>query len=274
MGDERMMGKVNILNSAGTDFTAVTELTGYRVTQEQLDRMYTRYCFAAEFSNGREVLEIACGSGQGLGYLAKRAKRVVGGDYDEKIVRKAQKHYGNRVEIRQLDAHCLPFENQSFDLVLLYEAIYYLAEPHKSILEVSRVLKDDGLFIICTANRDWSGFNPSPYSHQYFSAPELYGILAQSGFKKVELFGDCPVRTEGMKDKVFSQIKRMAVALHLMPKTMKGKELLKRIFVGKLLSLPPEISEGLARYSPPLPITSKLPNRDYKVLFALAQKQS
>jgi len=32
---------------------------------------------------------------------------------------------------------------------------------------------------------------------------------------------------------------------------MKGKEFLKRIFMGKLVPLPPEITDGMAEYTPP-----------------------
>ena len=41
-----------------------------------------------------------------------------------------------------------------------------------------------------------------------------------------------------IKEKTVALIKRIAVTLHLIPKTMKGKEFLKRIFFGKLLVSP------------------------------------
>jgi hypothetical protein len=55
-----------------------------------------------------------------------------------------------------------------------------------------------------------------------------------------------------------------------MPKTMRGKELLKRIFMSKLVHLPPEITDGMAEYTPPAVISHNTPTRNYKVLFALA----
>lgn len=168
------------------DYTTVTEITGYNVTSEQLQRMYTRYRFALDFCERQEVLEVACGSGQGLGYLARKAKRVVGGDYDEKIVKCAQDYFKDRIEIRQIDAHNLPFPDKSFDVVILYEAIYYLKEPEQFVSEARRVLRENGILIICTANKDWAGFNPSPYAYRYFSAPELYSLLIEKGFR-VEL---------------------------------------------------------------------------------------
>jgi hypothetical protein len=54
---------------------------------------------------------------------------------------------------------------------------------------------------------------------------------------------------------------------------MKGKEFLKRIFFGKLIPLPPEITDGMAEYSPPPPIPNDSPNSEYKVIYAVARLQ-
>lgn len=256
------------------DYATVTEITGAKITSEQLQRMYTRYRFASEFCNGKEVLEVACGSGQGLGYLAKKARRVVGGDIDEDILQLPLKTYEGRgnIEIRFLDAHQLPFDDESFDVVILYEAIYYLLRPERFLSEARRVLRNNGVLLICTANKDCPGFNPSPYSHKYFSAPQLFGLLTQDGFNDIRLFGDCPVIENTNKDKIIYLIKKIAVALHLIPKTMKGKELLKRVFIGRLTPLPPEIYDGITAYSPPVAIQYDSPNYRYKVLYAVGVK--
>jgi len=73
------------------------------------------------------------------------------------------------------------------------------------------------------------------------------------------------------KEKLLALIKRTAVGLHLIPKTMEGKELLKRIFFGKLLPLPPEIHDGMAEYKAPVPIPNDSPNYEYKVIYAVAR---
>jgi hypothetical protein len=53
---------------------------------------------------------------------------------------------------------------------------------------------------------------------------------------------------------------------------MKGEELLKRIFLGKLFPLPFEIKDGMTDYTPPVPISHKNLNSHFKVLFAVAYK--
>lgn len=72
----------------------------------------------AALCNEKEVLEVACEAGIGLGYLARNARKVIGGDYDGKLVQIAKGHYEDRVEVRQLDAHNLPFDDKSFDIVI------------------------------------------------------------------------------------------------------------------------------------------------------------
>ena len=99
-----------------TDYTTVTEIPGIKITLEQLERMYSRYHFAAEFCEEKNVLEVACGPGLGLGYLAGKAKRVVGGDYTENLVNIAKKYYNGRVGVLRLDAHGLPFQDNTFDV--------------------------------------------------------------------------------------------------------------------------------------------------------------
>ena len=254
------------------DYTTVTELPGSRITKEQLERLYQRYRFALQFCKDKEVLEVACGGGMGLGYLAKVAKKVIGGDVDKNILQHPIDHYKGReeIEIREFDAQNIPFEDNSFDVVIFYEAIYYLAKPEKFVSEAHRILKDKGVLLICTVNKDWADFNPSPYSTKYFSAPELYSLM-NNRFSKVELFGAFSVTNEGgIKNRLTSSIKRTAISLNLMPKTMKAKAIFKRLFFGKLIALPPEIEEGLADYSPPIPISGDHSNSEYKVLFSVA----
>lgn len=256
-----------------TDYTSVTETPGVGASREQVARLYQRYRFALQFCKDKDVLEVACGAGQGLGYLASAARKVAGGDIDEGCLEFARQHYAGRsgIELRQLDAHKLPYPDDSFDVVLLYEAIYYLQDPKAFLDECRRVLRNEGKLIICSVNRSWPDFNPSPHSVKYFSAPELTELLGQK-FIGVQLYGGFQVKGGSPRDRITSMLKRTAVAMHLVPKTMKGKEKLKRIFFGKLVPLPAEVREGLAEYSEPVQLPCGSSSPDYKVLFAVATR--
>ncbi|MDA2935686.1 class I SAM-dependent methyltransferase [Patescibacteria group bacterium AH-259-L05] len=257
------------------DYSTITELPRSKASKEQFARSCNRYYFAAQFCENKDVLEVACGAGQGLGFLAKKAKTVIGGDIDKNILKYAKEYYQGRdnIELRSFDAHNLPFEDNSFDVIIIYEAIYYLKHPEKFLKEAWRVLRKTGTLIIGTVNKDWSDFNKSPFSYKYYSVPELYNLLKNHNFKDIKFFADCPISTKSLKNKIISIIKRVAVKLHLIPKTMKGKEVFKRLLFGKLLELPPEIKHGMVKYSPPMPIPHNVPGHQYKVFFAVAHKQ-
>jgi ubiquinone/menaquinone biosynthesis C-methylase UbiE len=72
-----------------TDFVEVTELSGEEVSQEQVLRACVRYGWAQNFCVGKDVLEVACGSGPGLGVLAGAARTLVAGDISDAILSRA-----------------------------------------------------------------------------------------------------------------------------------------------------------------------------------------
>jgi len=256
------------------DFSTVTELPGSKASKEQYDRLCHRYHFASNFCEGKDILEAACGAGIGLGYLAKKARMVVGGDIDPDILRFAKEHYknDNKIDIGLFDADEMPFSNNSFDIIILYEAIYYLKDPKKFIEEAFRILKKKGMLIICTVNNNWADFNPSPLSNRYFSAFELYSLM-KIRFADIQIYGAFSVKANNVKGRAISILKRAAVKLHLMPKTMNGKEFFKRIFFGRLLELPHELTYNAGRQIDVKDLDAASLNTDYKVLYAVACKK-
>ncbi|MBM4308891.1 MAG: hypothetical protein FJ123_19355 [Deltaproteobacteria bacterium] len=70
-------GKKLVLEKKISNYSKITESAGLKATQEQMARLYQRYHFVKEFAEGKEVLEIGCGAGIGLGYLAQKASKVV-----------------------------------------------------------------------------------------------------------------------------------------------------------------------------------------------------
>ncbi|HEV2175942.1 MAG TPA: class I SAM-dependent methyltransferase [Terriglobia bacterium] len=253
------------------DYSIITELPGGRASREQISRLYHRYRTAASYAAGKDVLEVGCGAGQGLGYMAAKARRVVGGDSTESSLRQARQHSNGATPLVRLDAHRLPFPRASFDLVILFEAIYYLASPEAFLAEARRVLRPAGTLLVSTVNCSWLDFNPSPFSVRYFAAPDLAASLRRQGFE-VELFGAYRAAPETVRDKAVSVLKRSAVRLGLMPRSMKGKELFKRIFFGRLEALPAEVHDGMAEYLPPEMISAETPDCGHKILYAVAQK--
>lgn len=251
------------------DFTTVTELAGHQAHAEQLSMIHTRYALARERCAGKDVLEAACGPGRGLGCLAQKARSVTAGDLTPALVEAARSHYGDRVKLSVFDAQKLPFADASFDLVLLYEAFYYLSEPETFLAEARRVLRPGGELILSMPNPEWDGFNRSPFSVAYFSADELRNLLTVNGFSTVIKCGFA-ASARGPLGLAVAAVRKAAVGLGVVPKTMKGKAWLKRAFYGPLAELGPEL-DATAPLEPLVDAPSgAIPG--FKMIYALATR--
>jgi SAM-dependent methyltransferase len=257
---------------APRDYSRVSEVPGIRVTPEAVSMVETRYAVAADWSRQRDVLEVGCGAGMGLGALADTARRVVGGDCAEELLTVARRHYGRRVPLLRLDAQCLPFRDGVFDVVVLYEAIYYLERAHDFLAESRRVLRSGGTLLVCSANPELETFNPSPLSTRYWSARELAALLECAGFE-VKLHGAFADTPDGRAATLIRLAKLTAVRLGLMPRTMRGKEFLKRLFFGRLTALPAQLTVRPADLSRLKPLVNADAGR-HKVVYAIGQASS
>jgi SAM-dependent methyltransferase len=251
-------------------YFAVTEHPGQLASRTQLEMLEARYAWAAEQARGKDILEAGCGAGMGLPVLAEVARSIQAGDVDRENLRAARAgcaEYTN-VALRAFDAEELPFGSASFDLVLLFEALYYLPSFGRFLREARRVLRPGGSLLIVTANPDWTGFNPSPLHTRYWSARELRAALRQAGFEPC-VEGAFP-ETRSWRGWATDLIRRAAVAWNLIPRTMQGKALLKRMFYGPLKVVPQRT--GVAGLRPVLEELDARASRRCRVLYATAQK--
>ena len=174
------------------------------------------------------------------------------------------------IRLHVLDASDLPFPDSSFDVVLLFECIYYLPDPQRALEEAHRVLRPGGCLLIAPVNCEWRGFNPSPFSRQYPAADELQMRLEQCGFA-VEMRAGFP-ESRGILSLLVSSIRRIAVRLRLVPRTMNGKAFLKRIFYGGLQPIPARMSLRPFTIDPLEPVTAATDLTRYRVLYAAARR--
>ncbi len=255
-------------------YSIITESPGLQATQEQLERLYQRYHFVVPLASGSRTLEVACGSGLGIKYLAGVSTEVTGVDIDNTNIDLALKscHALSNVTIKQMDAHNLEFSDNSFDLVLLYEAIYYLDHPSQFISEAYRVLTNHGKLVICTVNKDWKDFHPSPFSRSYFGAADLHNLLLPT-FKNAQLYGGFPVEMQDVRSGVVSMIKRAAVKYNLIPGSLALRAYLKRVFIGKTRPLPENLYDDIASYRTPMPLENDKSANDWKIIYAVSTKQ-
>jgi len=225
----------------GKGFFEVTEIAGDEVTGEQVDRIFNRYCWAKDYCYDKDVLEVACGSGQGLGLLKEVSKSLEAGDYSSDVLNVAKEYYQDRVSILKFDAQNMPYRENSFDVVIIFEAIYYLPNFIKFIIECKKVLKSNGKILISVPNNLLSDFNKSPHSFDYFNIKELNEVLEGNGFDTV-FFGYMHIAGVSFRQRILRPIKSFVVSSGLMPKTMAGKKFFKRLVFGSLVKMPHEVT--------------------------------
>ena len=238
--------------------------------------MYTRYHVAAELARGKRVLEVACGSGQGLGLIGRGAARVVAGDVSGALLRAAKAHYGRRVPLTRLSAEWLPFTDATFDTVLCFEASYYIPHMDETFREIARVLAPGGTALFVNANPERRDFIRSPHSVHYHTADEFRAALESMGLT-VTVEGAFPL--EGSSRGLGSRLAGRAVflarraleALGLVPTTLRGRTRLKRIVYGRLREIPAEVPDGFGRLAPRVPLLPG-PVTEYKVIYVTGRK--
>lgn len=247
-----------------------TEVVGEEVSLEQVERMARRYYWAGSLCTGLDVVEVACGTGQGLGYLRSCARSLRAGDISPEMVARALETYRHDdITILRLEAEALPFDDHSLDVVLLFEAVYYLQNPEVFIKECVRILRPGGKVLIATANPDLYDFTASPFSFRYFGAADFAPWFGPLGFE-VRLLGDTPLAEVGFRQRLLRPLKGLASRLDLIPSTMKSKRMLKRMFFGAMSRMPERITQATAPWVEPCPIPPDRPDRRHKVLFCEA----
>lgn len=136
------------------------EFTGERFIPGQTDieleiEHLNRYQFARQFVADKVVLDAACGEGYGSDILARDAAKVYGIDISEESIIHAKNKYDNKRISYQVASVCeLPFDTDSFDVVVSFETLEHIDEASQLqfLQEIQRVLKKDGILVISTPN--------------------------------------------------------------------------------------------------------------------------
>lgn len=259
------------------DYTTATEMAGEDISVEALCRVMDRYCWAGDFVDGMDTIEVGCGTGPGLGYLLGRAKTLRAGDVSWEMLRRVLDHYGERVDVRQMHAEEMPFADNSADVVIVFEALYFLLSAERFIAECWRVLRPGGVVLVSNPNKDLYDFNPSAYSSVYHGVVELADIFGAQGFR-TQFWGSTPLASVGIKQKLLRPVKKIAVSLDMIPQTMAGKRFLKRLIFGRLVAMPAEITDSMLSDMKErilsvvcrTQLSEVAPCRDFKVIYCAA----
>lgn len=109
------------------------------------DYIYKEISAAA---SAKIVLELATGPGMIAKHIASSAKSVTATDFAPKMIEAAKKgSVPDNVSFEVADATKLRYQNDSFDLVVIANALHIIPEPEKALAEIDRVLKANGTLI-------------------------------------------------------------------------------------------------------------------------------
>ena len=114
----------------------------------RMDRKYYQYMYdeIPKKIMGKDVLEIATGPGLLAKHVASVSNSFIATDYSTGMIKEAKKgSYPSNLIFEVADATNLPYKDDSFDVVLIANALHVMKNPEKALLEIDRVLKNGGL---------------------------------------------------------------------------------------------------------------------------------
>jgi len=103
------------------------------------------------------ILDIGSGSGQVLSRIRETFPDIWGLEVSRQHVCEANRRLecGSRPRVMVGSAEEMPFKAGSFDAVVSNTMIEHIERPEKMLAEARRVLRDDGILFLTTANKYW-----------------------------------------------------------------------------------------------------------------------
>ena len=98
----------------------------------------------------QSALDLGCGTGEMLKLILQKNdhKDLYGIDLSEEMLEVAKSKLPNRVRLFLGDSESLPFPDNSFDVVYCNDSFHHYPAPQNVLMEVHRVLKPGGTFLI------------------------------------------------------------------------------------------------------------------------------
>jgi ubiquinone/menaquinone biosynthesis C-methylase UbiE len=139
------------------------------------------------------VLDIGCGGGANVKRLLEMYPTgfVEGLDFSEQSVAVSRKKnvsmLGRRCDIRLGSVSTLPYSDGVFDAATAFETVYFWPNAAKDFIEIHRILRPGGVFLICNAACDPTDetWTRKIAGMRIYGKDELIRLLSDSGFEIV-----------------------------------------------------------------------------------------
>ncbi len=154
-----------------------------------------------DLKNKKEILDVGCGTGAVTLDIAHLTNgNVVGIDIDSEKMKEAERVLSNisNIKLMEADVMNLPFEDETFDLVVFNIVLIYIKDQQKAINEMARVTKKGG-FVMATLEPDYASYisyPEDPISPLVIKNMEDLGADIYMGRKLKFLFSSAGLKTE------------------------------------------------------------------------------
>jgi ubiquinone/menaquinone biosynthesis C-methylase UbiE len=143
---------------------------------------------------GREVLEIACGTGRFTLMLAERGAKVVGLDVSRAMLgqaRRKAKTAGRSIDFLRGDAARLPLPDDAVDTVLAMRFFHLADQPETFLREMARVARRQVVFDTFERYSARSAYNfLLPMGSRLYSRREVRSLVTEAGLSLVDAAHD------------------------------------------------------------------------------------
>ncbi len=108
----------------------------------------------------KTVLELATGTGLIAKHIVNAAAHIEATDASAEMIAEAKRdNRSAKLYFSVQDMFCLPYANQSFDVVIVSNALHIVPQPEKALAEIRRVLKDGGVLVAPTFTHAGNSFS-------------------------------------------------------------------------------------------------------------------
>ena len=108
----------------------------------------------------KTVLELATGTGLIAKHIVNAAAHIEATDASPEMIAEAKRdNRSAKLYFSVQDMFCLPYAEESFDVVIVSNALHIVPQPEKALAEIRRVLKDDGVLIAPTFTHAGNSFS-------------------------------------------------------------------------------------------------------------------
>ena len=141
----------------------------------------------------KTVLELATGTGLIAKHIVNAAAHIEATDASAEMIAEAKRDTRSaKLHFSVQDMFCLPYAEESFDVVIVSNALHIVPQPEKSLAEIRRVLKDDGVLIAPTFTHAGNSFSGKVKAffmklagfplHSRWTSEEYLNFLRENGW--------------------------------------------------------------------------------------------